>query len=145
MYYTFADTPVGTLLFINDGKVITGIHWKVSKHRPKVAKGWIENRTIFKEALGQFDEYFAGKRRIFTFAYIFRGTEFQKSAWKELEKLPYGAYSSYQGIANAIGKPFVYTAVREWDSSKEVEGTRAGHTGDFGAWESSDDKDLRTR
>ncbi len=111
MYYTFTDTPAGTLLLTSDGNIITGLHWKVFKRTPKVAKDWIEDGMIFKEALNQLDEYFAGKRRVFTFAYTFRGTDFQKSVWRELEKIPYGTYSSYQAIANAIGKPQAVRAV----------------------------------
>ncbi len=111
MYYTCTDTPAGILLFISDGTVVNGIHWKVFKRTPGVAKDWEENRTIFKEVLDQFDEYFAGQRQTFTFAYSFQGTTFQKAVWKELEKIPYGAYSSYQAIANAIGKPKAVRAV----------------------------------
>ncbi len=111
MYYTFANTPAGRLLFVGDGKTVTGVHWEVFKRRPVVAPDWIENKNAFKEALHQFDEYFAGKRTAFTFAYEASGTDFQKAVWRELEKIPYGAHSSYQAIADTIGRPRAVRAV----------------------------------
>lgn len=111
MYYTVKNTPAGELLFISDGKTITGIHWLVFKRAPKIQPDWIENEQVFSEAIKQFDEYFAGKRTMFTFAHSSQGSEFQKAVWKQLEKIPYGKSSSYQVIATAIGKPKAVRAV----------------------------------
>lgn len=110
-YYTFLDTPAGALLFVGDGHTVTGIHWKSFIRRPEVTPDWVESNTVFKEALQQFDEYFAGRRTSFTFAHQASGTDFQKAVWKELEKIPYGAHSSYQTIASAISKPRAVRAV----------------------------------
>lgn len=111
MYFTYKETPVGTLLFIGDGKVVTGMHWKIFKHAPKADPGWIEDESIFAEASQQLEEYFAGQRTLFTFAYRFEGTDFQKAVWRELEKLPYGTLSSYGQIARDIGRPKAVRAV----------------------------------
>ena len=110
-YYTYLDTPAGTLLCISNGKVITGIHWKVFKRAPLVAPHWVENKELFGTALKQLDEYFAGRRRMLTFSYKYTGTDFQKSVWQEIEKIPYGTFSSYQAIANTIGNPRAVRAV----------------------------------
>lgn len=111
MYYMFANTPAGMLLFVGNGKTVTGIHWEVFKRRPVIAPDWVEDKAVFKEVLYQFDEYFAGKRTAFNFAYEAQGTDFQKAVWKELEKIPYGDHSSYQAIAYAVGKPKAVRAV----------------------------------
>jgi len=40
-----------------------------------------------------------------------KGTNFQVQVWQALLRLPYGATTSYQAIANAIGKPKAVRAV----------------------------------
>ena len=111
MYYTFADTPAGTLLCTSDGAVITGLHWKVFKRAPSVGPTWIEDKSRFQEVLRQLDEYFAGERQTFDVAHEARGTEFQMSVWRELAKIPYGTKSSYQAVAQAVGRPAAVRAV----------------------------------
>jgi methylated-DNA-[protein]-cysteine S-methyltransferase len=110
-YYTFHDTPAGRLLFTSDGTTLTGAHWVVFKRAPQVASDWIEDKGRFVAICRQFDEYFAGSRNHFDVEYRFEGTEFQKSVWNELVKIPYGVSSSYATIAKAIGKPKAVRAV----------------------------------
>ena len=40
-----------------------------------------------------------------------KGTPFQLSAWRALLQIPYGATSSYGGVAAAIGRPKAVRAV----------------------------------
>jgi len=111
MYYYFTQTPVGTALLIGDGKVLTGLHWKVFKRAPLVNAGWVENREVFNEVLIQLDEYFAGKRQVFNLVYKATGTPFQMRVWQELDKIPFGVRSSYQAIATTVGSPKAVRAV----------------------------------
>jgi methylated-DNA-[protein]-cysteine S-methyltransferase len=110
-YYTFLDSPAGTLLLMSDGNHITGIHWKVFKRTPKVQKDWIENKKIFSSAIKQLDEYFKGKRTSFNLDMEIKGTEFQKKVWKQLQKIPYGKSITYGSIAKAINHPKAVRAV----------------------------------
>jgi methylated-DNA-[protein]-cysteine S-methyltransferase len=64
-----------------------------------------------KTCLKQLDEYFNGKREDFLLNLDPQGTEFQKSVWQQLEKIPYGAVVSYGEIAGIIGKPNASRAV----------------------------------
>ena len=105
MYYTWFDTPAGMLLFTSNGKAITGIHWKVSHRRPRVAAGWIENKEMFSELTQQLTAYFAGQRREFKLTYAAAGTPFQRRVWEELVRLPYGYTCTYQELATEIGRP----------------------------------------
>ena len=59
----------------------------------------------------ELTEYFAGKRREFTFQLDLRGTPFQLKCWRALLKIPYGETRSYADIARAIGKPHAFRAV----------------------------------
>lgn len=59
----------------------------------------------------QIMEYFEGKRRIFTFPYELRGTDFQKKVWRALCDIPYGETRTYKEIAAAVGNPKACRAV----------------------------------
>ncbi len=59
----------------------------------------------------ELQEYFIGKRKEFTFKYVFHGTDFQKKVWKALCDIPYGQTRSYKQIAMAIGNEKACRAV----------------------------------
>jgi O-6-methylguanine DNA methyltransferase len=64
-----------------------------------------ESASALREYTGQLDEYFAGKRREFTFALDLRGTDFQLDCWRALLAIPYGETRSYGDIARAVRRP----------------------------------------
>ncbi|MGC2172840.1 MAG: methylated-DNA--[protein]-cysteine S-methyltransferase [Candidatus Sulfotelmatobacter sp.] len=57
------------------------------------------------------EEYFAGRRREFTFPLDLRGTNFQLACWRALLAIPYGETRSYADIARAVDKPKAFRAV----------------------------------
>ena len=61
--------------------------------------------------LKQIDGYFSGNRKEFSLKLDPLGTKFQKSVWRQLEKIPYGTVVSYGKIATIIGKPTAGRAV----------------------------------
>lgn len=65
----------------------------------------------FDKLLKQLTEYFEGKRKDFTVPIITHGTEFQKSVWAELQKIPYGSTRSYRQQAIALKRPEAVRAV----------------------------------
>jgi methylated-DNA-[protein]-cysteine S-methyltransferase len=66
---------------------------------------------LLREAASQMHAYFAGDLRRFEIPLDIHGTDFQKSVWRELEKIPYGETRSYAQIAAAIGAPQAMRAV----------------------------------
>lgn len=58
----------------------------------------------------ELEEYFAGKRREFTFPLDLRGTDFQRACWDALLAIPYGETRTYADIARAVGKPNAFRA-----------------------------------
>lgn len=66
---------------------------------------------ILEETKRQMAEYFEGKRKAFTVPLDRRGTEFQLSAWKELQRIPYGKTVSYQTQADRVHRPSAVRAV----------------------------------
>ncbi len=59
----------------------------------------------------ELEEYFAGRRREFSFPLDLRGTDFQLACWRALLQIPYGETRSYADIARAIGRPQGFRAV----------------------------------
>ncbi|MGN1263826.1 MAG: methylated-DNA--[protein]-cysteine S-methyltransferase, partial [Prevotella sp.] len=66
---------------------------------------------VIEQAVEQLDDFFAGKRREFDVPLLFIGTEFQKTVWNELLKIPYGKTVSYGEMARRIGMPKAVRAV----------------------------------
>lgn len=68
--------------------------------------------SLLKKAQRELEEYFDGKLIKFTFPMdISSGTEFQRSVWKEIQKIKFGQIKTYADIAKAIGKPLAARAV----------------------------------
>ncbi|MDR2698180.1 MAG: methylated-DNA--[protein]-cysteine S-methyltransferase [Candidatus Methanoplasma sp.] len=66
---------------------------------------------VMSEAASQIDEFLTGKRTDFDLPLKIEGTDFQKSVWNELRKIPYGETASYKDIAEGIGRPNASRAV----------------------------------
>lgn len=67
--------------------------------------------SFIKNLKQELDEYFSGKRKIFSIKLNPAGTDFQKRVWNELQKIPYGKTASYSEIAAAIGNKNAQRAV----------------------------------
>jgi O-6-methylguanine DNA methyltransferase len=72
---------------------------------------WEPSDKKTKPFTRELNEYFAGKRRDFTFPLDLRGTPFQLSCWRALLDIPYGETRSYADIARAVGRPQGFRAV----------------------------------
>ena len=69
-----------------------------------------ENRHL-KSALRELEQYFKGSEKPFRTPLDLEGTDFQKSVWTELGKLPCGSTVTYGSIAERIGNPKASRAV----------------------------------
>jgi methylated-DNA-[protein]-cysteine S-methyltransferase len=97
IYHLFYQSPVGWLKIEATDKAV-------------IAIGFLENgdaaddpNTLTKEAFRQLKEYFAKKRTIFDLPLELTGTDFQKTVWTELLKIPFGKTISYLELAKWIG------------------------------------------
>jgi methylated-DNA-[protein]-cysteine S-methyltransferase len=66
---------------------------------------------VMRSAAHQIDEFLSGRRITFDIPLRIEGTDFQKSVWNELTRIPYGKTASYMEIAKRIGRPNSYRAV----------------------------------
>jgi O-6-methylguanine DNA methyltransferase len=70
-----------------------------------------DSPLLLRPYVNELEEYFAGKRREFTFPLDLPGTDFQQACWRALLAIPYGETRTYADIARAIGKPNAFRAV----------------------------------
>ncbi|MCF0060969.1 methylated-DNA--[protein]-cysteine S-methyltransferase [Dyadobacter chenwenxiniae] len=59
----------------------------------------------------QLNEYFEGKRKVFTVPLFMPGTEFQQQVWQELQNIPFGSLRSYKQQSISLAKPECVRAV----------------------------------
>jgi AraC family transcriptional regulator of adaptative response/methylated-DNA-[protein]-cysteine methyltransferase len=59
----------------------------------------------------QLNEYFSGKRKVFTVPLSHPGTPFQEKVWKALLDIPYGSTCPYRELAIRVGRPQAVRAV----------------------------------
>ncbi len=59
----------------------------------------------------QLMEYFAGDRQDFELELAPQGTRFQRQVWSQLQRIPFGATTSYGALSAAIGRPKASRAV----------------------------------
>jgi len=68
----------------------------------------------------ELDEYFTGKRKVFTVPLSVPGSPFQQKVWDLLQKIPYGSTRTYAEQANAIGSVNAIRAVARANGDNRV-------------------------
>jgi methylated-DNA-[protein]-cysteine S-methyltransferase len=66
---------------------------------------------LLLEVKKQLDDYFSGKRKAFNLPVLLSGTPFQYQVWSAVNKIPFGATTSYLKLSQEIGNPAAIQAV----------------------------------
>jgi len=98
IYFTNFKSPIGNIEIIASKHAIHALHFTEPKNIPSS-----QLPMIVSDCIRQLEEYFEGKRKIFSFNTEQKGTDFQKLVWKKLEEIPYGKTVSYLDIAKKTG------------------------------------------
>jgi AraC family transcriptional regulator of adaptative response/methylated-DNA-[protein]-cysteine methyltransferase len=69
------------------------------------------DHRLIQQTAEQLTDYFEGERKEFDIPLATDGSEFQRAVWNELLQIPYGQTTSYERLANRIGKPGAQRAV----------------------------------
>jgi methylated-DNA-[protein]-cysteine S-methyltransferase len=109
--YSDMESPVGRLLLVGGPAGLVGIQFQSERNRPAIDPRWQHEPGVFVSLVQQLNEYFAGRRRVFSVTLAPQGTAFQQSVWHTLQAIPYGTVRSYAEIARQIGKPRAFRAV----------------------------------
>lgn len=76
-----------------------------------------ENKTtgivpeVLEDAAYQLQEYFEGKREVFSLTLNPEGTDFQKKVWTALQEIPFGKTTSYLDLSKTLGNVKAIRAV----------------------------------
>ena len=115
IYYSRMDSPVGKLLLGVSSRGLTCLEFDRGAVPPASARkgraDWVESPQETARYARELQEYFAGRRRQFSFPLDLRGTDFQKRCWQALLGIPYGQTKSYAEIARQVGRPGAFRAV----------------------------------
>lgn len=122
-------TPCGVLQLGSLGDSLCLCDWRVPGHSRRVdtrlcrmfhadmAEG---TSPVLERAVGQLDEYFAGRRRTFDVPLLFAGTDFQQKVWRALLDIPYGTTVSYADLSARIGMPRAVRAVANANGANAI-------------------------
>lgn len=96
-------SPLGIIKLESDGEYLTGLWFDKSKDSNKhMVNNEYKNLSIFDETKKWLDIYFSGFSPGFTPKYKVKTTEFQKSVYEIMLKIPYGKTITYNEIAKEI-------------------------------------------
>ncbi|MEA5106640.1 MAG: methylated-DNA--[protein]-cysteine S-methyltransferase [Sphaerochaeta associata] len=104
-YGKIYDSPIGLLHLQCNDTHITALSFY---HAGPILQ---LNHPLLDKACTQLDEYFEGKRKVFTLPLLIEGTPFQKQVYAALLSIEYGQTASYEEIAMRIGNPKACRAV----------------------------------
>ena len=123
------QTPVGEMLIGSCQDKLCICDWTPEKRRGTIDRricrhlnaGYEEGTSpVIEQAIGQLEEYFAGKRTEFTIPVVFTGSDFQCRVWGELMRIPYGTTISYAELARRIHNPKAVRAVASANATNPV-------------------------
>jgi methylated-DNA-[protein]-cysteine S-methyltransferase len=72
------------------------------------------------DVLKEIHAYLRGQLQAFSVPLDLRGTPFQQMVWREIEKIPYGATTTYGDIAAVVGHPQATRAVGQATGANPV-------------------------
>ena len=113
LYYSRMDSPIGRLNLTASEKGLLALAFDRGQFPPDKSRDTVWDRSSGKTKpfTDELNEYFAGRRRRFTFPLDLRGTAFQLKCWQALLAIPYGETRTYADIARAVGQPRAFRAV----------------------------------
>lgn len=115
MIYEQIDSPIGKILIIADNSGLKELRFankdSVIQIPESTQKNVEQAVKICTQAKEELKQYFEGSLKQFTVPLAPEGTDFQRSVWKELCRIPYGKILSYKQIALNLNNPKSYRAV----------------------------------
>ena len=104
IYTCLINTPIGEIRVSAESGALTGLWFIGQKHYPSQIDNWVENTNnpVFESLRGWLLNYFSGKQLELNIELNPGGTDFQKSVWQILLKIPYGQVTTYGEIAKQL-------------------------------------------
>lgn len=119
--YEIYSTEFGEVGIAADDEGIVALEFHSAERPMRLEKDWQRRSTALTDlAARQLEEYFAGGRRNFELPLNPRGTDFQRSVWDELLRIPYGNTRSYREQAEALGNLKAIRAVARANGANRI-------------------------
>ena len=106
LFKTYYKSPIGAIEISGTKEGIVSVNFVEGRVRSDATIP-----RVITACRKQIDEYFRGKRKKFSLNLLLYGTDFQKSVWQQLLKVPHGKTASYGAIAKSIRSPNAFRAV----------------------------------
>lgn len=104
MTYAVVDSPLGPLTMVaTDTGELTGLYMDRQLYRPETALFGDRDDSVLPAVAEQLEEYFHHGRTSFDVPLRLVGTAFQRRVWTALQDIPYGATTTYGGLAATLG------------------------------------------
>ncbi|GAA2612371.1 methylated-DNA--[protein]-cysteine S-methyltransferase [Streptomyces axinellae] len=103
--YTVTDSPLGPLTLVATDGALSGVYMERQRHLPPKETFGEPDAGPFGAVIAQLGEYFAGERTDFDLELAPQGTDFQRTVWDGLRRIPYGMTVTYGELAEEIGRP----------------------------------------
>ena len=89
MPHATINTPFGALTVFEEDDALVALEFGAAPKNPGE-----EPTALLRQACGQLDDYFDGRRRTFDLPLRPAGTAYQQRVWARLRKIPYGRTES---------------------------------------------------
>lgn len=111
--YSTMMTPIGELLITAHPEGVSGISFagRWSASTLPVQSDDADSLALLKRARAELGAYFDGTLQLFSVPCFLEGTDFQKTVWTALRRIPFGEVTSYTSIAERIGNRKAVRAV----------------------------------
>ncbi|KXJ53819.1 MAG: cysteine methyltransferase [Thalassospira sp. Nap_22] len=97
------NSPVGALTVFAFEDQIVALDWGFVEE--------LESCPVLEEASRQLSAYFAGRLHSFDLPLAPDGTDFQKTVWQAMCKIPMGKTATYKELATMAGSPKAFQSV----------------------------------
>lgn len=129
IHISYFKTSFGELILGSFNDRLCLADWRYRKMRETINKrikkslktDFIEESSpIIEKTKKQLNEYFTQQRTSFSIELHLIGTDFQKSVWNELIKIPYGKTNSYLQLSKNINNPKAVRAVASANGANAI-------------------------
>ena len=112
-HYTRFDAPFCEIILAGDEDGLTNLHLNTGEGSRvfEIDAAWNRDDDFFADVKNQILAWFNGEQKTFDVKLNPQGTDYQKSVWRELEKIPYGELRTYKEIAQKLGNDKANRAV----------------------------------
>lgn len=127
--FQYFNTSVGELKIGSFGDEIVIADWRYRKMRKAIDQRLCKSldaefeegeSPVIADAIAQLTAYLEGQRKAFDLPIRLIGTDFQKTVWRQLQKIPFGKTNSYLALSKELGNEKAVRAVASANGANAI-------------------------